>query len=77
MEAIDWNAPAALHERDDSGSDMHYHFKTLRKAPLGALVRDVAAMNVAERARVVIDIDGGKSLNVVEILALAAREDLP
>jgi hypothetical protein len=77
MEAIDWNAPAALHERDDSGSDMHYHFKTLRKGPLGALVRDVATMTTAERARVVIDVEGGKSLNVGEILALAAREDLP
>jgi hypothetical protein len=77
MEAIDWNAPAALHERDDSGSDMHYHFKTLRKGQLGALVRDVAAMTTAERARVVIDVEGGKSLNVGEILALAAREDLP
>jgi hypothetical protein len=77
MEAIDWNAPAALHERDDSGSDMHYHFKTLRKGPLGSLVRDVAAMTTAERARVVIDVEGGKSLNVGEILTLAAREDLP
>jgi hypothetical protein len=77
MEAIDWNAPGVLHERDDSGSDMHYHFRTLRKGPLGVLVRDVAAMTVAERSRVVIDVDGGKSLNVGEILALAAREDLP
>jgi hypothetical protein len=77
MEAIDWNAPAALHERDDGGSDMHYHFKTLRKGPLAELVRDVAAMTTAERARVVIDVEGGKSLNVGEILALAAREDLP
>jgi hypothetical protein len=77
MEAIDWNAPAALHQRDDSGSDMHYSFKTLGKGPLGDLVRRVAAMSAAERARVVIDVEGGKSLNVGEILALAAREDLP
>jgi hypothetical protein len=77
MEAIDWNAPAALHERDDSGSDLHYHFKTLRKGPLAELVREVAAMSTADRARVVIDVEGGKSFNVGEILVLAAREDLP
>lgn len=77
MEAIDWNAPAALHQRDDSGSDMHYSFKTLRKGRLGELVRDVAAMTPIDRARVVIDVEGGKSLNVGEILALAEREDLP
>ncbi len=77
MEAIDWNAPAVLHQRDDSGSDMHYSFKTLRKGPLGELVREVAAMDTAERARVVIDVEGGKSLNVGEILVLAARKDLP
>jgi hypothetical protein len=77
MKAVDWNAPAALHQRDDSGSDMHYSFKTLRKGALGELVREVAAMASAERARVVIDVEGGKSLNVGEILGLAAREDLP
>ncbi|MGH6786943.1 MAG: hypothetical protein ACREBO_08930 [Novosphingobium sp.] len=77
MDAIDWNAPATLHERDDRGSDLHYHFKTLRQASLGDLVREVAAMGAAERARLVIDFAGGRSLNVGEILALAEREDLP
>ena len=77
MDAIDWNAPAALHERDDSGSDMHYHFKTLSKGTLGSLVREVAAMSVVDRARVVIDVERGKSFNVGEILALSEREDLP
>jgi hypothetical protein len=77
MDSIDWNAPATLHERDDSGSDLHYHFKVISKGALGTLVREVAAMSVADRARVVIDVEGGKSFNVGEILALSEREDLP
>ena len=77
MEAIDWNVPATLTERDDSGSDLHYHFRKLRDGTLGELVRAVAAMPVAERARLVLEAPGGKTLNVGEILALAQREDLP
>ena len=77
MEAIDWNAPATLTERSDSGSDLHYHFRTLGKGSLGELVRAVTAMSTAERARVVLEVAGGKTLNVGEILALAQREDLP
>ena len=77
MEAIDWNLPATLTERDDSGSDLHYHFRKLRVGSLGELVRAVAAMPAAESARLVLEAPGGKTLNVGEILALAQREDLP
>ena len=77
MEAIDWNVPATLTERDDGGSDLHYHFHKLRDGTLGELVRAVAAMPVAESARLVLEAPGGKTLNVGEILALAKREDLP
>ena len=77
MEAIDWNAPATLTERDDRGSDLHYHFRTLREGPLGELVRAVTAMSTSERARLVLEVAGGKTLNVGEIVALAQREDLP
>ena len=77
MEAIDWNAPATLHDRDDSGSDLHYHFRTVRDGPLGELVREVAAMEPAARARMVIGIAAGKTLNVGEIMALAQHEDRP
>jgi hypothetical protein len=66
-----------LHERDDGGSDMHFSFRTVRTATLGSLVREVAAMPAAARARLVIDISGGTTLNVGEILALAQREDMP
>ncbi len=77
MEAIDWNVPATLTERDDTGSDLHYHFRKLRDGSLGELVRAVAAMPTAESARLVLEAPGGKTLNVGEILALAQREDLP
>ena len=77
MEAIDWNVPATLTERDDSGSDLHYNFRKLRDGSLGELVRAVADMPAAENARLVLEVPGGKTLNVGEILALAQREDLP
>ena len=77
MDTVDWDAPATLHERDDAGSDMHFHFRTVRQGTLGALVREVAGLPSAERARVVIDVAGGSTLSVGEILSLANREDLP
>ena len=77
MEAIDWSVAATLSERDDSGSDLHYHFRKLRDGSLGELVRAVAALPAAENARLVLEVPGGKTLNVGEILALAQREDLP
>ncbi len=77
MDEIDWNMPATLHARDDGGSDMHVDFRTVRKGSLGDLVREVAAMSGDDRARLVIDVSGGSTLSVAEILALAKREDLP
>ncbi|QOV92802.1 hypothetical protein [Novosphingobium sp. ES2-1] len=76
MSGLDWNAEATLHERDDAGSEMQYNFSVLKKAPLRDLVAEVAGMGAAQRARLVIDVAGGKSLNVGEILELADREGL-
>lgn len=76
MSVVDWDAEATLHERDDAGSEMQFNFSVLKKAPLRDLVGEVAAMDAARRARLVIDVAGGKSLNVGEILELAAREGL-
>ena len=77
MNEIDWNAPATLHARDDGGSDMHYDFRTVRKGSLGEMVRDVASMTSDSRARLVIEVAGGRTLGVGEILELAKSEDLP
>jgi L-2-hydroxyglutarate oxidase LhgO len=76
MSALDWNAEATLHERDDAGSEMQYNFNVVKKAPLRDLVTQVATMSADERARLVIDVAGGKSLNVGEILELARAEGL-
>jgi hypothetical protein len=76
MDAIDWKAPAKLHERDDAGSDMHYSFKTVREGPVSELVRHVATLSAEHRARLVLEVPGGRTLNVAEMLDLAARVDL-
>ena len=77
MDAVDWNAAATLHHRDDGGSDMHFDFRELGKGTLGELVRRAAALPSDQRARLVIDVAGGRTLSVGEILELAKREDLP
>ena len=76
MQAIDWNAPATLLERDDAGSDLHYDFKTIASGTLAELVRRVAALDAGDRARLAID-SGNASLNVGQIMELAGRDDLP
>lgn len=76
MDATDWNAAATLIERDDGGSELHYNFREVRKGRLGDLVREVAAMPAVERARLVIDIAGGETINVGQIMELAGRDDL-
>lgn len=71
MSGLDWNAEATLHERDDAGSELQYNFNVIKKAPLRDLVAEVAAMSADARARLIIDVAGGKSLNVGEIMDLA------
>ena len=75
--AIDWDAQAALIERDDGGSEMYFEFKTLAKGTLAELVAHVASLPAAERARLVLDRGPNGTLAVQEILALAARADFP
>lgn len=76
MSGLDWNAEATLHERDDAGSELQYNFNVIKKAPLRDLVAEVATMGTDQRARLVIDVPGGKSLNVGEILEIAKSEGL-
>lgn len=73
----DWSAMARLYERDDSGSEMYYEFRELGTGTLAALVRQVAALPPAERARLVIDRGVAGTINIGDIMALAARADLP
>ena len=76
MSGLDWNAEATLHERDDAGSELQYNFNVIKKAPLRDLVAEVVTMSADERARLIIDVAGGKSLNVGEIMELAKSEGM-
>jgi len=76
MSGPDWNAEATLHERDDAGSELQYNFNVIKKAPLRDLIAEVVGMSADERARLIIDVAGGKSLNVGEIMALAKSEGM-
>jgi hypothetical protein len=74
---IDWAAPAKLVERDDSGSEMAYHFRDIAAGQLSDLVSHVMVMTAAERARVVIDAGVVGTFTVAQIVELSAREDFP
>ncbi len=74
---IDWNRPAVLHERSDDGSEMYFDFEKIDEGTLGAMVARVAAMEPLDRSRVILDVLGQGNLSVAEIMALAARADLP
>ena len=76
MSGLEWDAEAVLHERDDAGSELQYNFTVLARGSLRAMVAQVAAMEPAQRARVVVEVAGGRSLGIGEILELAAKEGL-
>jgi hypothetical protein len=77
MNKPDWNAPAKLIERDDSGSEMTYDFHERAAGTLGELVARVVAMTAHERARMVIDAGAQGTINVGQIIEMAARDDFP
>lgn len=76
MATPDWEAEATIQERDDGGSELQYNFTVLGKGTLREMVAHVVAMDSAQRARVVIEVAGGASLGIGEILQLAAQEGL-
>ncbi len=76
MTGHDWDAEARLCERDDAGSELQYNFTLIATGTLREMVGRVLAMDSDRRARVVIEVAGGKSLNIGEILALSAEEGL-
>lgn len=77
MDAVDWDAAATVHERDDAGSEMYFEFKTLASGTLAEMVRFVCGMPNEDRARVVLDSAGRPTMAVTDIMALAARPDFP
>ncbi|WP_293880193.1 hypothetical protein [Sphingomonas sp.] len=77
MKTPDWSAPAKLIERDDSGSEMSYDFHERDTGTLAEMVAKVAGMTAHERARMVIDGGAQGTINVAQIVELAARDDFP
>jgi hypothetical protein len=77
MKDLQWDAAAQLLEREDSGSDMFYGFRTLKSGSLADLVAHVMALPTDQRERVVIDAVGVGSLNIHDIGQLAERDDFP
>jgi hypothetical protein len=77
MSDVDWNAKAIVHMRSDGGSEMFVDFVQLREGTLAAMVRSVAELPVEERARIIMDVSGKGNLDIGQIMALAARPDLP
>jgi hypothetical protein len=74
---LDWNAPAKLIARSDSGSELSYEFRDVQNGTLAAMVAAVRDMDATERSRVLLDAGGQGTFPVGEILALAARADFP
>jgi hypothetical protein len=77
MSDVNWDAVAVVHSRSDGGSELDFNFDKLAEGPLSDMVKLVAAMPSAERARVIFDISGRGNLDIGQVMALAARSDLP
>jgi hypothetical protein len=75
--SIDWKQEAKLLERQDGGSELYVEFAEIGRGPLFDLVRKVAGMDPAGRARLVIDAGGSGMFGQVEILSLAAHPEFP
>ena len=77
MISLDWSIPAKLIERDDSGSELAFDFCERKSGTLAELVATVVAMNVRDRARMIIDAGPQGMMTIAQILALATRTDFP
>jgi hypothetical protein len=77
MSDVNWDAHAVVHSRSDGGSELDFNFDEVAKGPLSEMVRLVAAMPSADRARVIFDVSGRGNLDIGQVMALAARPDLP
>ena len=75
MADFNWNAPAKLLSRDDAGSEMFYEFRDLASGTLREMVAIVMAMDVVERARVLIDAGAAGTMAVGQIMTIASRDD--
>ena len=77
MSDVDWGARVVVHGRADGGSELDFNFDTLAEGTLSDMVHRVAAMSSAERSRIIFDVSGKGNLDIGQVMALAARPDLP
>ena len=67
MDGIDWKAPARLYGGEGA---------TLRQGTVGELAHHVAELSADKRAGLVLEVEGGETIEIDQILELAARGDL-
>ena len=73
---VEWSDHSELHRKDDGGGILS-SFKAVRQGTLAQMVKFVASLPEEERGDYVIEKSGDHRLELIEIMALASRPDLP
>ena len=77
MDEVNWDEPATLMEREDSGSDMYIGFQTRGKGRLAEMVRQACAAPEDVQGRYIIERPSKPNLDIYQIIALSQRPDIP
>ena len=72
MDAIDWKAPARLHGPGEAGAGS----PAVRQGTVAELVHHVSLLSAEHRTGLILEIEGRGTLQLDDILELAARVDL-
>jgi hypothetical protein len=77
MDEVNWDEPATLMEREDSGSDMYIGFQTRGRGRLCEMVRQACGAPEEQQGRYIIERAGKPNLDIYQIIALSQRSDIP
>ncbi len=77
MDEVDWNEPATLMEREDSGSDLYIGFQKRGQGRLADIVRQACGAPEDEQGRYIVERPGKPNLDIHQIVALRHRPDFP
>ena len=77
MDEVDWDEPATLMEREDSGSDMYIGLRKRGQGRLADMIRQARAAPEEQQGRYIIERPGKPNLDIYQIIALSQRPDLP
>jgi hypothetical protein len=77
MDEVDWDEPATLMEREDSGSDMYIGFQTRGRGPLRDIVHQAIIAPEDQQGRFIVERRGKPNLDIHQIIALSKRPDFP